>query len=426
MKILQLTAGTGSFYCGNCIRDNTLVRHLRKLGHDVLMVPLYLPIIADDPDGGANAPLFFGGVNAYLQQKHAFFRKTPRFIDKFFDLPFIIKQAAKKVGMTQAKDLGDMSLSMLKGEQGNQSKELKRLIDWLKNNFQPDVINLSNGLLIGMARRLKQETGAKVFCTLQGSDTFIDALPSLWREQSWAEFQQRAAEIDGLISVSHYYTDVMKERLAVADEKIFTVPNGIETEGHRPIDLPHNSRTIGFLSRLHHAKGLDHLVDAFILLKQKSEFDDVQLKLGGSQTEPDNAYVETQKKKLEQAKLLDQVEFCTNMHRPEKLEFLHSLTVLSVPALYGEAFGLYVIEALASGVPVVEPRHAALPEIVEATGGGILYDDLTPQGLANALGDLLSNPEQLKKLSEQGRKTVLEKYNANIMAENVLKVFTGN
>src|SRR6185436_12737126 len=87
MRLIYLTPGTGSFYCGTCMRDNALVTALRRLGHDATLVPLYLPLTLDEPDASAGTPLFMGGVNVYLQQKSALFRKTPRWIDRFFDAP---------------------------------------------------------------------------------------------------------------------------------------------------------------------------------------------------------------------------------------------------------------------------------------------------------------------------------------------------
>src|SRR6266851_579612 len=133
MRIVLITAGTGSFHCGTCMRDNALVTELRRMGHDAVMVPLYLPTILDEAPASPEVPRFYGGINVYLQQKSGLFRKTPRVLDKLLDSPGILKAAAARAGMTSARELGDITISMLKGEEGLQVKELDRLVDWLKN-----------------------------------------------------------------------------------------------------------------------------------------------------------------------------------------------------------------------------------------------------------------------------------------------------
>src|SRR5437763_268183 len=96
MRIVQLTAGTGSFYCGTCLRDNALVAELRRQGHDALLVPLYLPLALDEPPATPATPLFYGGVNVYLQQQSSLFRKTPRWVDRLLDAPGVLRAAAKR------------------------------------------------------------------------------------------------------------------------------------------------------------------------------------------------------------------------------------------------------------------------------------------------------------------------------------------
>src|SRR5262249_5489001 len=119
-------------YCGNCLRDNALVGGLRKLGHSTLMVPLYLPLPLDEANNSADLTLFFNGVNVCLEHNSAFFRNAPRWLHDVLAAPGLLKWAAGKAGRTQAKDLGEITLSMLRGEEGNQARELEELIAWLK------------------------------------------------------------------------------------------------------------------------------------------------------------------------------------------------------------------------------------------------------------------------------------------------------
>lgn len=422
MKIAHITAGAGAYHCGNCIRDNGLVLALRRLGHDALMTPLYLPTVPDDTNAAEGVPIFYGGVNVYLQQKISLFRHTPRWIDRWFDHPALLRLAAKQAGMTKAQELGEMTLSTLRGDEGPQVKELRRLGEWLRDEVNPDVICLSNALLIGMARTLKQMTGVPVVCTLQGEDGFLDHLPDPFSEQSWAVLMKRAADVDAFIPVSRYYADVMRKRLDLPQEKIHVVPNGISLKGYREErELP-DTPTLGYMARLCPDKGLHTLVEAFILLKER--FPELRLRAAGAVTGAgDQAFVEMNRLRLAECGYANDAEFHANVSREDKISLLESLTVFSTPALYGEAFGLYVLESLAAGVPVVQPRHAGFTELLEATGGGILYDGESPDALADALSSLLSAPERACELGDRGRAVVRKEFSEDRMAERVAAVF---
>jgi len=425
MRILFLTPGTGSFYCGTCLRDNALATALRKQGHDALMIPLYLPTTLDEENVSPEAPLFYGGVNSYLQQKSKLFRKTPRWIDKLFDSPAMLKVAAGRAGSTQPEDLGDMTLSMLRGEDGNQAKELDRLIEWLKTDGKADVICLSNALLMGMVRRIKRETGAFVAVTLQGEDSFLDGLPEPERSQSWETLAERAQEADAFIAPSRYYADVMAERCQLPKERVHVVPNGILLDGYptEPRKSLPSPPVIGFLSRMCPPKGLHTLVDAY--LKVKKKILDAKLCVIGTQTDFDVPYVEGLQAKIASEGYAADVSWHPNVSREEKVRLLQTLSVLSVPATYGESFGLYVIEAMAAGIPVIQPYQAAFPEIIDATQGGVLYELDTPHQLATTIETLLGDPNNVRDRGEAGRRAVFANYSVEKMAEGVMQVFTG-
>jgi glycosyltransferase involved in cell wall biosynthesis len=116
-----------------------------------------------------------------------------------------------------------------------------------------------------------------------------------------------------------------------------------------------------------------------------------------------------------------EAEFHPNVDRATKLALLDSFSVFSVPARYGEGFGLYVIEALAAGRPVVQPRAGAFPELVELTGGGILCEAGSLPALAEAIEGLLLDPARAEGLGAAGRRAVFEKLNAEAMAHNVVE-----
>ena len=283
MTVVHISPGSGdTFYCENCLRDAALVKAMRKLGHDVIMVPLYLPLQADKTEPVTNAPLFFGGVNVYLQQKLSFFRKTPRWIDRLFDSRRLLEWAGRKAGMTNAEDLGQTTLSMLEGEHGRQVKELDRLVDWLRaQEGGCDVVSLSNVLLVGLVGRLKESLGVPVVCWLQDEDGFLDGLADPYAERAWGIVRRRARDIDGFLAVSGYFGELMRNRLGIESDHMNVVRMGIDVAAYTPATIAPSVPTIGYLSRMCPDRGLETLVDAFILLKANAGLKSARLRISG-------------------------------------------------------------------------------------------------------------------------------------------------
>ncbi len=404
-------------YCGNCFRDNALVAQLRRMGHHALMVPLYLPLTLDEADQSEGTPLFFSGLNVYLAQKFNCFQKAPNWLRSMLTSGRLLNWLGNFAGKTRGAEAGDLTLSMMRGEAGNQARELEQLIAWLKEHEQPDVVCLSNALITGLAKRIRQELGVPVVCLLEGEDAFLDSLPSPQREQTWAELSKRVADIDLFIAPTRYYADAMAQRAGIPAAKLEHINNGINLDGFEPSDLPDDPPVLGYFARMCPEKGLDALVDAFVRLKQTGPIPGLKLAIGGGCQPGDKAFVEKQKARLRAAGLLGEVTFRPNLDRDAKLVFYRGLTVLSVPAP-GEAFGLYVVEAMASGVPVVAPDDASFPEIVEGNGAGVICEKDNPQALADAIGQLLLDRERLAKCAAAGRQAAVQTFNIERMAES--------
>lgn len=426
MRIVTLTAGTGSFHCGSCMRDNALTVALRRAGHDAILAPLYLPMVLDEDQAPGDSPLFYGGVNVYLQQKSAPFRKTPRWLDSLLDSPGLLRTAAKRAGMTRATELGELTLSSLMGVHGNQVKELDRLANWLAQEGKPEVVVLSNALLLGIAGRVRERTGAAVVCVLQGEDSFLDGLPEPYRKQAWGRLGEIGrTSVDAFVAVSGYHGDLMTKRAALPPDRVHVVYNGIDLDRYprTPRKSMPDPPVLGYLARMSPLKGLDTLAFAFTDLKQRNVVPGLKLRIAGSQTDADAKFVREVQANLDCNGALEDVRFLPNVTRDEKIQFLSGLSVLSVPAMYGESFGLYLIEAMAAGTPVVQPRHAGFTEVVEQTGGGLLYDPDQKGAYLEALESLLRDPERALKLGEAGRQAVRERFSVDAMAAAHVKVF---
>ena len=402
------------------MRDNSLARSLINAGHEVTILPTYLPHFLDEEPAAEELPIFFGGINVYLQHKFPFFRHTPAWMDKALDSKWLLRKAAAKSGMTSSKDLGEITLSTFQGEDGPLLKEVRKVVDWFHAHGKPDVILLSTIMLAAIGKVLRRELNIPVYGFLQGEDSFLDSLLPEYRDQAWELLRDDVKELDGCISPSRYFGEFMADRLDLERANVLYHPNGITTDGFASNENEVFPPTVGFLARLCPLKGLDILIDAFLILKESGKYQDLHLEIAGGMTEEDEPFVQEQKDKLWSAGLSEYSTFRPNIERDEKLEFLRGLSVFSVPSRYPEAFGLYVIEALAAGAPVVLPKSGAFTEIIEDTSGGIIYEDNNPGDLASALDQVLKDSKGSKKLGIAGRDIVLKKYSNEKLAKSLI------
>ena len=424
MNIVLLTPGTGSYHCGVCMRDNALAKELNRLGHRAVMLPMYLPLTLDESAATPETPIFFGGVSTYLREKVPFLRKMPRWLDRLLSARPLLRLLAGKAARTGGPEVAGMTLSMLRGELGNQASEIEELIAWLRIAFdgkKPDVVWLSTALQAGLARRIRAELGVPVIGFLQGEDSFIDGLGPAASE-TWKLLSERMRDATAWVAPSRYFAELMARRLGWAADKLKVIPNGVTLPPRdSQLSTLNSQLTIGYLARFVPGKGIGMLVEAFILLRR--EMPNVRLRCAGSMTDGDAKYVETLKARLRAAGCADAVEWLPNVSLAEKLAFLASVTVFSVPATYSEAFGMYVIEALAAGTPVVLPASSAFPEIVNATGGGVLFEtDAFVENLAAALQALLREPARARALGEAGRAAVARDFSMTRLAERLVEL----
>jgi glycosyltransferase involved in cell wall biosynthesis len=432
-NIIYLTAGAGGMYCGSCLHDNALAAALTKAGWNVQLVPTYTPIRTDESDVSVDHVLF-GGLNVYLQQKIPLFRHLPAWVDSFLDNPSLIKRVTANAMNTDAKTLGSLAHSMLLGEKGNQRKEVRRVSDWLESQ-NPDLLVFSNVLIAGCIEPIKRRLNAPVLVTLQGDDVFLDSLQEPWRSQCMARIRQITKSIDGFIVHSDFFRDYMADYFSIPKEKFHVTPLGIDTADFESLDLAktksagtydnknHSSEvTIGYLARLAPEKGLANLVDALLRLDLE-RLPPIRLKVAGWLGPDQHAYADEQWAKLEAAGWQDRYEYLGAIERDQKLDFLQSIDLFCVPTVYQEPKGLYAIEAMAAGVPIVASNHGAFPELIAASGGGILAAANDADSLAQQLTELIVAPDQRISLGRAGRSHALSDRTSNSMALATGEVF---
>ncbi len=413
------------------MRDNAVASGLRRLGLDVALVPLYTPIRTEEEDVSIDQ-VFFGGINVYLQQKFPLFRWLPGFLDRWLDRPGLIRRATSRAVNVNARELGGLTLSMVRGEHGHQRKEVRRLVDWLRDEMKPDLICLTNLLVGGSIPAIRRELpGVPILVTLQGDDVFLDELTEPWRGKVMVEMKRLAAEVDGFIVFNDFYRRRMADLLEIPEEKFHRAALGVEEDHFTGIaeareanpKPPGSPRTIGYFARLCPEKGFDLLVDAFLELADRPGFADVELHAGGWLSEKDRAFHEAQVARIDAAGLRARFRPVGSPDFEGKLAFFREIDVFSVPARFVEPKGIYVLEAMACGIPVVATDHGTFPEMITASGGGRLVPHGAVASLADALADLLDDGESRRQLGAAGREWVVSSCGREAMARTTAEVF---
>ncbi len=424
MRIVYLAAGAAGMYCGSCLHDNTLAAALVERGEDVLLVPTYTPTRTDEPNLSQRR-LFCGGINVYLQQKSALFRHTPWFLDRLLDSPRLVGWLASRAAAVRPEQLGDLTVSMLQGELGHQRKEVDKLVHWLATDIRPQIVHLSNSMLLGMARSIMARVPAPVVCTLSGEDIFLEKLVEPFYGQARALLRERAREIHAFVALNRYYADFMAGYLDIPRDQITVVPHGLHLAGLPEPDPPAGSAppVIGYFARVCPEKGLHNLVEAFRLLAAEGKFPTLRLAAAGYLGAADRPYLDELVAQLDRWGLGDRFTYHGELSREEKYRFLSRLSVCSVPTVYHESKGLSLVEALACGTPIVQPAHGVFPELLADTQGGLLTEPNNPPALAAALGELLTDPGRARALGQAGRARIRERYTADQMAQETLAFY---
>ncbi len=413
MKILAFTAGAARMYCGSCLRDNLLASELKKAGHDVVLMPLYTPTRTDE-ENVSDRRVFMNGISVCLDQEAAFFRKAHPWLDRIWEADWMIRLAAKTSIAVDPHQLGAMTVSMLRGEAGFQKKEIRKLTAWLKGEAAPDIVTLPNSLLIGLAQPVREAMGRPVCCTLQGEELFLSQLLEPYRTQALELLRAKLGDVDGFVTVSQYSAGYWVREFGIPEKKMHVAELGIHAETFAA-RKPGVVFKVGYLARVAPEKGLHVLAEAVRHLRETTDFNGV-LEAAGYLAPEHKKYLRDIEEKFA-------FTYRGELDRGAKIEFLRGLDVFSVPGTYDEPKGLSILEAMASGVAVVQPRRGAFPEMLAATGGGLLVEPDSVESLADGIYRLWGDRRLAADLGMAGAAGVRGFYSAARMADRALDAY---
>lgn len=416
MKILFIIPGSGdSFYCGNCFRDNLQASALRKAGHDVIIMPLYLPL--KQASFKADTPLFFPATTYYTAQK--FFQKTrmPGWLKRITGSDRMLGLASSLSGTTSAEGMEDMTLSMITGDDFAFREQVTHMIDWVSKEEKPDIIHLSSTLLIGIAKALRQHLDIPIICSVQDEEVWIDSLNKIHADIAWQGIAENIRYISHFVTTSEFYKKIATERIPQIRNLDVIYP-AVARDTYASSVYP-ESPVIGFFYRMNRENGLDILAEAFVELKKRDTIPNLKLKIGGGYTGKDKNFLKEIRKVL--SSYQDDVEISESYSLEEHADFYRSITVISVPIIFEEGVGLYLCEAFAAGRPAVEPATGSFPEIVGKAG--ILYKPNNSNALADALEKALTDKEKYAGLVKEANNLSLTRYNQNVLAEKLKSVY---
>jgi len=425
MNIVYLITGSGgSFYCANCYRDMLYVRAIRKVpGVKARPVPLYLPPDKTNVSEGFETEVFFGAISMFLREKVGFLRNMPPFMDKIVDSVPLLKIAAKQAGATRTEGYEELTLNMIEGDNAFRSHEVERLVKFLTRDGKPDVIHLSNALILGLARQLKKRMNVKVVCSLLNEDDWIDDMAEPYRSKAWEMIAREAVYVDKFITPSRYGRDLFIKKTGLKGDNIYVIPLGFDPENTEITRQEGHSPSLGYFCRANSHNGFDKLVDAFIEIRKRKLVPELTLHVCGGYTGDDKPFITQQIRKIRENGLQKDVKIYPEFMGDKKREFFSNVDVISVPVRKYDGYGLYLLEANGAGIPVVQPATGAFPEIIEITHGGLIYSPDTNEALVDSLVKLLNDMHLQKELGETGRKNVLSELSLGKMALALSEIY---
>jgi glycosyltransferase involved in cell wall biosynthesis len=245
---------------------------------------------------------------------------------------------------------------------------------------------------------------------------------SRWLKTAWIELFERR-NLAGAAAV-HFTSRLEEEeatKLGFTFNASCVVPNGVDDDeirdGLNKYDLPpgfpfKDQRFVLFIGRINWKKGLDRLIRALPFVP------DCRLVIAGNDEEQYQPALEALAK---QVGVHERIAFVGPVYGLDKRAILGRATVLVLPS-YSENFGNVVLEAMATGCPVVVTPEVGAADLVLEAGAGVVLDG-SPEKLGRGIADLIADPERCRTMGQRGRDAVVAKYTWEAIAQRMEAVY---
>jgi glycosyltransferase involved in cell wall biosynthesis len=408
LKILYLTmAGRRACRAGTA-RDHVLAQELHRRGHlPALIALMSRPRVASS--AFVRPRVFFGQVSLFLEQRLPVLRRLPPGSDLLWDHPATLALLDHHPFGIDRRTYREIIVSILRGPGGPLRREFDKLLAHVRGQ-RPDVVCISSGLFLSLARPLKQQLQCPVVSLFHGVDALLELWPVKPRYDALEALRHHVHDVDAFLAASRWQASLMRDWFAIPQEKVWLAPPGVVYAQSVPperaprADVP----VVGFLGRVAPEKGLHLLCDAYILMRRNGALPGGRLEAAGYLDPEHLSYLAEVKTRMAAAQLASEFVYHGELDSAERARFLAGVDVLSIPSTYPRSDARGVLDALAAGVPVVQPRRGAFPEVVEETHGGLVVAPDDPDQLAEGLLSVLSQPDRGAALGRAAR-AVLER-----------------
>jgi glycosyltransferase involved in cell wall biosynthesis len=406
MRIAYLSAGAGSLICGACTHDFLIATSLRRLRHEVHVLPMYTPVRTDRGDIHPDGSVYLGGISSYIRAHYPRLGSAVRYLRPLLDSAPLIKLATRRVVATDPRQLGRMTASVLEGAQGPHGREMRRLTEHLRR-LRPDVVLLANSLFAPLATLLA-ELKTPTFASFQGEDCFLLELPEPHRSHCIDLLRRHAADLAQVICPSRASAQQAGILLQLPAERLPVIAAPVDhTTYGRNAAPPSQPLTIGHLSVLRPAKGLDVLLRAMPAVADQVAAR-LRLLVGGQIV--DAAFAREMRKLAASLPHHVEVHFLGELTLEQKRQMLHACHLLCLPSRIQETRALAALEAMAAGVPVIASNHGSFPELL-AGGAGWLFEPGDVRALTELLAHILLQPELISSASARAAEHARAQHN---------------
>lgn len=346
-----------------------------------------------------------GGVGSYMQL-------LAKELGKLCELYIVTEKTEHQLNIENASVLHiPCSIS--------QYYSMKREWNEILNKIKPDIVHINCCWMpcCALTQKWAQKKGYKVILTPHGM-----LEPWIIKRNYWTKklpalifFQKKAIKDAECI---HATAESERQNILKLDynKNIKIIANGIDVDSIQIKDNWIRKKNILFLSRIHVKKGIEFLLEAIALIKEK--LDGYTVTIAG---EGDEIYISSLKDKAKNLDIDKLVFFCGGVYGTKKWDLYRNADVFILPT-YSENFGIVVAEALASGTPVITTNGTPWEELNTENCGW--YTDIGTNPIKNALTEFLAlSDSQLKNMGLNGRKLVETKYSSKSIAKEFIELY---